>query len=60
MALVMMIFWGAGIGFAVWAIRGFGGRRRESDAAIDALRKRLASGQISQEEFESTKRVLEG
>jgi len=60
MALMMVIFWAVVIGFAVWAIRSLGGLRGQSDAALDALRKRLANGQISREEFESTKRVLEG
>ncbi|HLI55901.1 MAG TPA: SHOCT domain-containing protein [Actinomycetota bacterium] len=60
MALVMLIFWGGVVALVVWAFRGFGAPRGESDPAIDALRNRLASGQISQEEFERTKRALQG
>lgn len=59
MALMMLVFWGALIAVAVWAIRSGLGSRRESDA-IDVLRRRLAAGEISQEDFEKTKRILQG
>ncbi len=45
---------------AIWTIRAFRGPRHESDSAMAALRRRLASGEISQEDFEKTKKVLQG
>jgi putative membrane protein len=59
MTLMMVIFWGGVIAVAVWAIRSGLGSRRENDA-LDVLRRRLAAGEISQEDFEKTKRILQG
>jgi putative membrane protein len=59
MTVMMLIFWGALIAVAVWAIRSGLGSRRESDA-MDVLRRRLAAGEIGQEDFEKTKRILQG
>ena len=60
MAGMMVLFWGAIIALAVWAIRSFGGPRHHGDEAMETLRKRLASGEIGQEEFEKTRRALQG
>ncbi len=59
MTVMMLIFWGGVIAVAVWAIRSGLGSRRENDA-LDVLRRRLAAGEISQEDFEKTKRILQG
>jgi putative membrane protein len=59
MTLMMVIFWGGVIAVAVWAIRSALGARPDSNA-IDVLRHRLAAGEISQEDFEKTKRILQG
>lgn len=59
MAGMMVVFWGAIIALAVWAVRSFGPRHQDGDAAIDTLRKRFAAGEISQEEFDKTKRPLQ-
>jgi len=59
MAATMVVFWGGIAAVAVFAIRAFTGARG-SDAAMDVLRRRLASGEITQEEFEKTRRVLQG
>lgn len=59
MTLMMLIFWGGVIAVAVWAIRSGLGSRHENDA-LDVLRRRLAAGEISQEDFEKTKRILQG
>ncbi len=59
MSLMMLVFWGALIAVAVWAIRSGLGSRRDSDA-VDVLRRRLAAGEISQDDFEKTKRILQG
>ncbi len=58
MTILMVIFWGALIGLAVYAIRVFS-RSRQGDA-MDILRRRLAAGEISQEDVEKTKRSLQG
>ena len=55
----MMVFlWGGVILLAIWAIRAFSGSNRAGDAAMETLRKRLAAGEISPEDFEKTKRAL--
>ncbi len=59
MTLIMLVFWGGVIAVAVWAIRSGLGYRRETDA-MDVLRRRLATGEISQEDFEKTKGILQG
>jgi putative membrane protein len=60
MAGVMLLFWGGVIALVIWAIRAFSGRRQAGDEALETLRRRLAAGEISHEDFESTKKVLEG
>lgn len=60
MASMMVLFWGAVIALAMWAIRSFTGPRRHDDDAVDTLRARFARGEISQEEFDKTRRALQG
>jgi putative membrane protein len=58
MTVIMLVFWGGLIALAVWAIRsGLGSRRND---AMDVLRRRLAAGEISQDDFEKTTRILQG
>ena len=59
MAATMLLFWGGIAALIVFAIRAFTGPKG-TDPAMDTLRRRLASGEISQEEFEKTRRVLQG
>lgn len=58
MGVMMVIFWGGLLLLAVWAIRVLSGSNRTSDAAMETLRKRLAAGEISPEDFEKTKHAL--
>ena len=58
MAGMMVLFWGAIIILAAWAIRSFAGPRSSGDAAMETLRRRLAAGEISEEEFEKTRKAL--
>jgi uncharacterized membrane protein len=60
MSIVMVVFWCGILALAVWAIRSLGGPRRDDNQALDTLRQRLASGAITQEEFEKTKKILQG
>ncbi len=57
MTVMMLVFLGGLIAVAVWAVRAGLGSRRQSDS-IDVLRRRFAAGEISQDEFEKTKRIL--
>lgn len=57
---MMVVFWGAVIFLGVWAFRSLGGPKPAGDDAISTLRKRLAAGDITQDEFEKTKRILQG
>jgi len=45
---------------AIGMIGAFRRPRQESDSAIAELRRRLAAGEINQEDFEKTKKVLQG
>ena len=60
-ALMMLLFWG-GIALAiVYLVRSLGGSRlTQSDSATETLRRRLAAGEITTEEFERTSKVLRG
>jgi len=60
MASTMVVFWGALIGVAIWAVRAFTRPRQDGDPAIAALRQRLATGQIGQDEYERIRKVIQG
>ena len=59
MTAMMVLFWGGLAALIVFAIRAFTGPRT-GDQAMDTLRRRLASGEISQEEFERSRKALQG
>jgi putative membrane protein len=59
MAAMMVLFWGGIIVLAVVAFRSFGGPK-STDQAMDVLRRRFASGEITQDEFERTRKALQG
>ena len=56
---MMVLFWGGIIVLAVVAIRAFSGPKGY-DPAMDVLRRRLAGGEITQDEFEKTRKALQG
>ena len=56
MALVMAIFWASIVLLLVWALRHGGLARRETPE--DILRRRLADGTLSVEEFEARREAL--
>ncbi len=60
MSAMMILIWGGGIALVIWAMRAFTGARSTGDPAIATLRRRLAAGEISQDEFEKTRRILQG
>jgi uncharacterized membrane protein len=57
---MMIIFWGVVIGVIVLVIRAVSMPRSDRETPMDALRRRLASGQITRDEYEQTRKVLEG
>jgi putative membrane protein len=57
---MMLLLWGGVIALVIWAIRAYSGPTQTGDIALETLRRRLAAGEISQEEFEKTKTVLQG
>ena len=59
MAATMVLFWGGIAAVIVVAVRAVAGHRG-GDGSMDVLRRRLASGEITEEEFETTRRVLQG
>ncbi|HZQ50358.1 MAG TPA: SHOCT domain-containing protein [Candidatus Dormibacteraeota bacterium] len=54
----MLLFWGGVVALVVWLVRRPSGPQRTEDAALDILRRRLAAGEISPEDFETTKKAL--
>jgi putative membrane protein len=59
MAAMMLLFWGGVAALIVFVVRAITGPKG-GDQALDVLRQRLAGGEITQEEFEKTRRVLQG
>ena len=62
MALMMVIFWGLVIVGAVWLIRALMSERHGHGSAspIELLDRRLASGEITPEEYRERRDVLRG
>lgn len=56
--IMMLIFWVAVILLIVWAVRSFTSRPVQEDQAMAVLRRRLAAGEITQDEFEALKKKL--
>ena len=55
-----VLFWGGAAFLVVLLIRALGTGPRGDDEAMRILRRRLAAGEITQEEFEKTRRALQG
>ena len=60
MGSMMLLVWGSVIALVIWGVRSFSGPRQRGDPAVEVLRRRLATGEISQDEFDKTKRILQG
>jgi uncharacterized membrane protein len=56
---VLMLFWGVVIAAIVLLVRALGAPRIDGDEAMKTLRKRLAAGEISPDDYERTKRLLQ-
>jgi putative membrane protein len=59
MAAMMILFWGGVIALIAFAVRAFS-NEKSGDPAMDTLRRRLASGEIKQEDFDKTRKALQG
>jgi putative membrane protein len=63
--LMMLVFWGALVALVVFLVRGFGARSSHEaetssrPSAEEILAERFARGEISQEEFEQRRSVLD-
>lgn len=58
--VVTLLFFGGLIALAIWAVRSFSRRPAGDDSAMQVLRRRLAAGEIPQEEFEKIRKALQG
>lgn len=61
MSLMMLVFWGGLAAIVVFLVRSGRDRDQKKDGedAIDVLRRRYAAGEISREEFDEKRNVLE-
>jgi uncharacterized membrane protein len=58
--LAMLLFWGGVVVLVVWALRAFSSRSVGHDGAQEILRRRLASGEITQAEYEQARKAMQG
>ena len=56
--VLMILFWGSVIALGVWAVRRLAAPHHRRDDALDILRRRLAAGEISAEEYDAMFRTL--
>lgn len=60
-SLMMVVVIGGLIVLVAWAVRAVGGPRQGSSlSALEILKRRLAAGEITPDEYEKTQRLLEG
>ena len=58
--LMMLVFWSGVAALVLYLVRGLAGRgQTQSDAAMGTLRRRLAAGEITQDEFERTRQLIQ-
>ena len=60
MAGMMVVFWGVLIFAIVWLVRVLTAPKTGVDDSMTTLRKRLAAGEIMPDEFEKTRKILQG
>jgi uncharacterized membrane protein len=58
MGSAMVVFLGVIIVLTIWVVRTLSGSKQTDDLAMETLRRRLASGEISREEFAKSKKAL--
>lgn len=57
--IVSVLFWGGVLFLAAWAVRNYKYRRGYHETPLDILKRRLASGEITPEEFDNLRKALE-
>lgn len=62
MGLMMVLFWGGLIALIVWLVRATArpGGPPPTDGPAETLRRRLAAGEITPDEYERTRKLLQG
>jgi len=61
MVLVMLVITGALVVLVVFSVRAISGPLAgNSTSALEVLKRRLAAGEITQDDYEKTRRLLEG
>jgi putative membrane protein len=59
--LMMLLFWGGIILLTAWAFKAFsGGRNVPRERAEDILKRRLASGELTQDQYEQSRKAIQG
>jgi len=58
--VMSLLFWVALVVLVIWVVRSRRHRPFPPDGAMDILRRRLAAGEITHDEFENTRRILGG
>jgi putative membrane protein len=59
-SLTMLLFWGGLIVMIVWAVRQFsGGGQPPAQEPTATLKRRLAAGEITQDQYEQARRALQ-
>ena len=54
----VLLFWGGLLALLIWAVRSSSAPRRAPESAMEVLRRRLAAGEITEEEYERIRRLL--
>ncbi len=60
MALMMVLFWGGVVALVIWLFRSARPGTPPADSASETLRRRLAAGEITPDEYEKTRKLLQG
>jgi uncharacterized membrane protein len=61
MTLMMVLIVAGVLAFGIWGVRTTTKHQATTtDPAIDVLRRRLASGEISQDDYDKTRKILQG
>ena len=60
MVLAMLLFWGAVVALVVWLVRGRASAADGTEEPQRILDRRLASGEITPQEYEERRQILAG
>lgn len=58
--LMMLFFWGGLAALVVWVVKTVTSPHEAPSSAEEILKRRLAAGQITDEDYERTRRALQG